>query len=311
MILTEWQKREFETLGFLVLPQLFSPEELEQINQEFERGRLQMTAIGLQPVGVRRQLNWTNLRPNAPFLSRLPEDDRLSGVAEQLLGPDAFMVHCNSNQLLGTRTEWHPDARNPSFRAFKFALYLQPLREDTGALRVIPGSHLSCFSRALGQLQLGGANIGEDNSYLDLAGKSVRDIPCHVCITNPGDMILFDLRLWHASWGGGTRSLVSSDFHAYPRSAEERDAELEFRDFHRGSMQTFRSPQPQYGPEWLKNAEGNARRTRWIEILDQLGYLRPLDTGIEYNNALIGGNGRSQVILEEEGWVKKNRVTSS
>jgi hypothetical protein len=74
-------------------------------------------------------------------------------------------------------------------------------------------------------------------------------------------------------------------------------------------MQTFRSPQPQYGPEWLKNAEGNARRTRWIETLDELGYLRPLDTGIEYNNALICGNGRSQVILEEEGSVKENRAT--
>lgn len=284
MILTEWQKREFATLGFLILPQLFSPEEVKRIEAEYEIGRVQMTGLGLEPVGVRGQLNWSNLRPNAPTLSVLPEDERLAGVAEQLFGPETFMVHCNSNQFVGAHTEWHRDVKVPEFRGLKFALYLQPLRADNGALRVIPGSHLPCFSAALERLNLAGVNLGEDPSYLRLSGKTVGDFPCYVCATNPGDMIVFDLRLWHASWGGGRRSLVSSDFHGYPASVEEQQAEVMFRDLHRGSMQTYRSPQPQYGPEWLRNIGGSVRRARWITTLDEFGYLQPLDTGLRYDS---------------------------
>jgi len=284
MILSDWQKQEFATLGFLILRQSFSPEEIDKIEAEYEIGRKQMTTLGLLPVGVRGQLNWSNLRRNAPTLRRLPEDERLAAVSEQLLGPEAFMVHCNSNQFTGSETEWHRDAKYPKLRGLKFALYLQPLRADNGALRVIPGSHLPCFSAALDQLQLAGVNIGEDHSYLHLLGRTVADFPCYVCATNPGDMIVFDLRLWHASWGGGNRRLVSSDFHAYPASVEERDAEITFRDMHRSSMQTYRSPQPQYGPEWLKNSRGSVRRARWITALDELGYLHPLDTGLRYDS---------------------------
>lgn len=283
MILADWQKQEFATLGFLVLPQLFSPAEVKRIETEYESGRVRMTALGLRPVGVRGQLNWSNLSQNVPTLSGLPEDERLACVAEQLLGPDAFMVHCNSNQFVGAETEWHRDAKLTSFRGLKFALYLQPLRSNDGALRVIPGSHLPCFSAALDRLQLAGVNIGEDRSYLPRSGKTVGDFPSYVCATDPGDMIVFDLRLWHASWGGRDRRLVSSDFHAYPASVEERKAEIEFRDLHRSSMQTYRSPQPQYGPEWLRNVQGSARRARWIATLDELGYLRPLDTGLRYD----------------------------
>lgn len=286
MILTDWQKKEFATLGFLIIPQLFSPKEVEKILAEYEIGRVQMTALGLRPVGVRGQLNWSNIRQDTPMLSCLPEDERLAGVAEQLLGLDAFMVHCNSNQFVGSETEWHPDARNPKFRGLKFALYLQSLGIHNGALRVIPGSHLPCLSAALDQLQLAGANVGEDHSYLHLSGKTIGDIPCHVCATEPGDMIIFDLRLWHASWKGGNRRLVSSDFHAYPMSVEELNAELMFRDMHRSSMQTFKSPQPQYAPEWLRNIQGNVRRARWINILNDLGYLRPLDTGLRFNTSV-------------------------
>lgn len=285
MILADWQKKEFATLGFFILRRLFSPEEIEKIQAEYEIGRAQVAALGLQPVGVRGQLNWSNLRSNAPTLSGLPEDERLAGVAEQLLGPETFMIHCNSNQFVGSETEWHRDVKVSEFRGLKFALYLQPLRADNGALRVIPGSHLPCFSAALDQLQLAGVNIGEDNSYLHLSGKTVGDFPCYVCTTDPGDVIVFDLRLWHASWRGGSRYLVSSDFHAYPTSAEERDAEITFRDLHRGSMQTYMSPQPQYGPEWLSNIRGSARRARWITTLDEFGYLQPLDTGLRYDQS--------------------------
>jgi hypothetical protein len=280
MILEPSQIHEFGAFGFLILRDAFTPREIERIVSEYESGLALVGSIGLEPVGVRGQRNWSNLRLGAPTLCTLPEDERLGGVAEQLLGADAFAIHCNSNQFCGHETEWHPDAP-VGFRGIKFALYLQPLAAATGALRVIPGSHLPCFAAALTTLGLKGANVGDDRSYLRGSARTVADIPCYVCDTKPGDVIVFDVRIWHASWGGSDdRRLVSSDFHAYPTTADQVAAELAFRDAHRQSMQTFRSPQPQYSAEWLANRDGNPRRARWIDTLRHFGYLQPLETGL-------------------------------
>ena len=282
MSLATWQLNEFKALGFLILREVFSVAELRRAEAEFERGRTQVLEIGLKPVGVRGQLNWSNLRHENGFLSTLPEDDRIAGVAEQLLGPTAFMVHCNSNQFIGSVTEWHPDSRFTHLRAIKFAWYLSRLGKNNGALRVIPGSHLGSFSTALDELGLAGANVGNDSSYLSTAGKSVRDFPSYVCSIGPRDLIIFDLRLWHASADGHNRRAITSDFHALPESREERKAATTFRELHRASMQTFRTPQPQYDPQWLQNEHSSLRRARWLKALKKMGYLRPLDTGITY-----------------------------
>ena len=72
----------------------------------------------------------------------------------------------------------------------KFVAYLEPLDGDTGALRVLPGSH-RLTDAALGHLY-----------SLDL---DVPDVPGQVLATEPGDVIVFDPLLYHASWGGKDR----------------------------------------------------------------------------------------------------------
>ena len=60
---------------------------------------------------------------------------------------------------------------------------------DSGALRLIPGSHKKALHDALRE------NLNE-------LGLEICDVPGYVCKSEPGDVVAFDMRCWHASWGG-------------------------------------------------------------------------------------------------------------
>ena len=74
-------------------------------------------------------------------LSALLDDPRIHDIAASILGDDFDYSGSDGNYYAGD-TGWHSDGwyvnRPPSI---KIALYLDPVTGDTGALRVIPGSH--------------------------------------------------------------------------------------------------------------------------------------------------------------------------
>ena len=94
-----------------------------------------------------------------PGLARLPEDDRIYRPIEQLLG-EGF-VWGNSEGVSGSFNEtndhqWHCDRAGQidlQYTRIKIMIYLQSMRKDAGALRVIPGSHHAPFHRQLLALQ--------------------------------------------------------------------------------------------------------------------------------------------------------------
>ena len=85
-----------------------------------------------------------------PRLADLVEDDRIYDAIADLLGPDLVWITSDGNYYVGD-TQWHPDAGGmlPSYHLIKVALYLDPVRADSGCLRVIPGSHREPFHSAL------------------------------------------------------------------------------------------------------------------------------------------------------------------
>jgi hypothetical protein len=94
-------------------------------------------------------------------------------------------------------TGWHSDGWNSSGLLFtKIALYLDPLARDTGALRVIPGSHKpgSGFADAVER------DIGQSKARWGWEG---REVPAVVLETRPGDVLVFNHNTKHASFGGG------------------------------------------------------------------------------------------------------------
>ena len=74
---------------------------------------------------------------------------------------------------------------------------------DTGALRVIPGSHLAAdaFAQAVHE----GAQGYYENSTRHVWGVDELDVPTVALDSQPGDMLHFNHLTKHASFGGGTR----------------------------------------------------------------------------------------------------------
>ncbi len=269
-MLTGQQLVQWETFGFLHLPKVFSAEEVGTINAEYEEGLARTRRLMDSPVGNRRQLNWPNMGPEAPFLSGLLEDPRVCGVAEQLFGDDVVGVASNGNHFAGDRTEWHPDTHDPHMQGVKFACYLQPLGAESGALRVIPGSHKSPLHDDLFRVPRKDSNRHAEEQ----TGLGVSEFPAHVCRSEPGDLIAFNFRLWHASWGGTTdRRMCSIMYYNNPKTPEEEAANREMVSVVRRVHKGLEWKEPQHPEHWLSNPQKSEKRQRWIEWLRRWEYI--------------------------------------
>ena len=111
-------------------------------------------------------------------------------------------------------TRWHSDGsswseheqrnidRDEPFFFFKLALYLDPLDGESGACRVIPGSHLVGDAYADGLQEQLTAQRSEDDAALSPLWQGAA-LPAHVCCTQPGDVVVFQQSTKHSSWNGG------------------------------------------------------------------------------------------------------------
>ena len=93
-------------------------------------------------------------------------------MAEQLYGEDVFGIASDVNRYVGD-TRWHPDTGSLDQYGVKFAYYLQPVTADTGALRLIPGSHESSFH-------------GELRQKMDELELDIPDVPAYIFESEPG-----------------------------------------------------------------------------------------------------------------------------
>jgi hypothetical protein len=138
------------------------------------------------------------------YLSGLLDDPRIDGLFASLLGEDYNYIGSDGNYYVGD-TNWHSDtdwsgvARGKPPRVFyKMALYLDPVTRDSGALRVIPGSHHygDIYAESL-ESSLRKAS--------DVLGVSGAEVPAVALESLPGDVVVFNQNLKHSSWGGGKR----------------------------------------------------------------------------------------------------------
>jgi ectoine hydroxylase-related dioxygenase (phytanoyl-CoA dioxygenase family) len=208
-MLTPQQKAHFDTFGFIVLRQAFSPDEMQQISQQFDEV-LNEDRNGQPFNGEKRQavLGFVEKRAR---LTHLVEDDRIYEPLEQLLGPEFVWIGSDGNLYVGN-TGWHPDGSNMSYRRIKVAFYLDPVGKDTGCLRVIPGSHQLPLHETLKPLM-------ERRSDPDWApfAATPPDVPCFPLESQPGDVVFFNQNLWHAAFGGRTgRRMFTLNFGAKP-----------------------------------------------------------------------------------------------
>ena len=197
-MLTKDQRAFFETFGYLVIRQAFSAAEMERMtratDEEIEHRR--------SAAGQGAAMRYGTFVEGCPQLAPLIEDDRVYGVAADLLGegfvwggsegnwvePDDPPIHC-----------WHCDRIGEfalGYRRIKTMIYLTPTTRDTGAFRVLPGTHASPFFDQLSRHVYHRGERGER-----VLGLAVQDVP-HVAIEcTPGDLVFFDQYLFHSVYG--------------------------------------------------------------------------------------------------------------
>ena len=217
-MLTQQQVQHFETFGFLVIRAAFSAAEMAAITAEFEASLLDDRG-GRAFGGEERQAVF-GMVERRPQLMQLAEDDRIFGPMEQILGEGFVWVGSDGNYWVGD-TQWHPDRHDRTWPLIKASLYLDPVTRETGCLRVIPGSHRTPFWENLAPLERTMMQVNREHGmgmsqtlealYLPGEDKDAppmgvpgRDIPSAALETEPGDLILFQQNLWHASFGGGS-----------------------------------------------------------------------------------------------------------
>ena len=260
-MLTDRQLGHYRTFGFVVLRNLFTAAEMATLRAEYE-AELDLVYADRPFTGETRY--WTMmLHPRTPLFAGLLEDERFSTVAEQLYGPEVIGICTDANRYVGD-TRWHPDhAADPDEDCFgvKFAFYLDPVGADTGALRLIPGSHNRAFHE----------QVRDSLPALDL---SVAEVPAYVCASGPGDVVAFDMRCWHASHGGATgRRMATCVYYNNPKGEKEEAATRRRARSARETPARFgRRGQQMYPPEWLANPDASPRRDRWLRRMAELGY---------------------------------------
>ena len=210
-MLTAEQIAHFETFGFIVMRQAFSPEEIDVIGREFD-DVLNEDRQGQPFSGEKRQAVMGCIEKR-PMLTQLLDDDRVYLPIEQLLGQGFIWNGSDGNLYVGD-TPWHPDGSEFGYGRIKVAFYLDPVTKGTGCLRVIPGSHRLPLHNALQPLR-----EQREKPAATPFGIAGSDVPSSPLESQPGDVVFFDQNLWHAAFGGRTgRRMFTLNFFAKPTS---------------------------------------------------------------------------------------------
>jgi ectoine hydroxylase-related dioxygenase (phytanoyl-CoA dioxygenase family) len=223
--LSEQQVTYFKTFGFLKIPGLFAPD-VERIRSGFEEVFATETPEVLDPDNPyhrtrddRYKRETRTMIPQfvdkSPRLKWLRHDARVLGVARSLLG-DGFVYAESDGNLFNCDVYWHIDVYGaaPNVEHIKLSFYLDELHRETGALRVIPGSHFDGTGYA-GALYKHLSR--EPGRVYEHVGVEVDEVPAWTVDVDPGDLIVGNFRTMHASFNGGVRRrLFTMNFSAAP-----------------------------------------------------------------------------------------------
>ena len=188
MILSDQQMAYFETFGFLTFPGLLI-DVIDETTLRFEK-------VWADHGGGHHGREHDREQRSAllpfidqdPYLSAMLDDPQIDGIASSILGEDYNYTASDGNFYVGD-TEWHSDGYGHSkYLSIKMAIYLDPVSERTGCLRVIPGSHIvgDVFGDALHK----GAPGSKEPRQEELWGIKGSQVPAVPIESQPGDLVV-------------------------------------------------------------------------------------------------------------------------
>jgi hypothetical protein len=268
-VLTHHQIIHFRTFGYVVLRGLLTPAETDTLRAEVTT---QLTdafgVLGTEPGpddGISG--DYLPLAVNrAPLsLSLIADDPRTFLASAELLGSPSVPSIGTATCFTGD-SSWHT-RQGPDVGGVAFWADLEPRTAETGAIRVIPGSHLPDFERLL--WQYGAVEPAA-------SGFEEWDWPHVVIDTEPGDVVALDLHARTCTRGGTPRLSWTIEYLPWPGVADQKrmavvrdllldDVEYDGEAYDRDRWPVWR--------EWADGAAGISSRELAVDRLRILGVL--------------------------------------
>ena len=254
MQVTEQQLAHFRTFGFAVFRQYLTPQEITRYRDEFDRGLDSWIDGGIHDGKTRHYASL--MEETTPFIGGLGRDPRFADVAEQLLERDVICIAVDGNYQVGD-TQWHPDTASLEYRGVKFCIYPDPLTASTGALRVLPGSHLEPYHSAI---------RGAAKEF----GITPDQYPAYAFESNPGDVLALNVGTWHGAFGGDNRRRQGVIvYYEDPQTATATDW---VKETMQGNHRIYTGMGREMYTDYWRSLD-DPRQQRWIGRLAELGCL--------------------------------------
>src|SRR5204863_889444 len=152
MNLTNLQVKEFNEQGYLFLPSVFTPEEMDALNREVPHILAQRREEVIREIGSDAPRSAFYVQTWNEAFGMLARHPRLVEPGMQLLGSDRLYMHqfkINAKAAFdGAVWQWHQDYGTwyedddmPTPRAMNIALFLAQANEFNGPVMFIPKSH--------------------------------------------------------------------------------------------------------------------------------------------------------------------------
>jgi len=207
--------------GFLALDELLSAGEVAELRAEVER------LVAAAPAGDER---WIRERGGtavrsifevhrlSPVFAALAADERVAGLARQVLGSDVYVHQSRVNRKPGYRGKefywhsdfetWHAEDGMPLMRAVSVSISLTRNEAWNGSLLVIPGSHrrfVGCAGATPSDHYRSSLSAQEYGVPSDEALRELVDEGGIAAVTGePGSAVVFDCNTMHGSNGNIT-----------------------------------------------------------------------------------------------------------
>jgi hypothetical protein len=276
-VFTHQQIAHFDAFGYVVLRDLFTDDEVATLRAEVRTALAEAFGdIGTDTDpdgrgGIRGDYLPLSVDRAALSQALIADDPRLFQGSADLMGapsvPTVPIATCFT-----TNAAWHTD-QGPDIGGVKFLVHLEARAAETGALRVVPGSHVPAFARRL-----------EEYWSRDPARQGFEAWPVSgvVLETHPGDVVAFDVHLFHASAGGEKRLAWTIEHLPWPglgdphRIGVVRELIADAVDYDHEVYDRERWPTWR---EWVAGARSIPSRHLAVQRLRLLGVLGHEDPG--------------------------------
>lgn len=225
--LDETQRDSYRDNGFLLMPDLFSPDEVSGLFAEMQTVCKDYSAQSRPEViaepGSGEVRSVFDIHRSNDLFARLVRDPRVLNVAREILGSEVYIHQSRINYkpgLTGKEFYWHSDFETwhtedgmPAMRALSCSILLTDNDEFNGPLMLIPGSHrhfISCagetpdenYKKSLKKQEYGVPDPLLLRYLSDMGGITS-------CKGRAGSVVFFDCNMMHGS---------NSNITPYPRS---------------------------------------------------------------------------------------------